>query len=206
LLSVLLLSCISSHASAIDLTKPINDLTKPIRKATEWVEKRSGLRPTGDNINRAARSAEDAAKSAKQTSDEARTLLLLIKWPLIVSLCLLALLLAGLAIKAWRQALPARQHEQGANVKNPTSLSGRILLISFGSIACFACFYALVPDGSDTFSDSARLLAYVLLSLGASLAFGLLLFWFPVRRIWSCLALGFLSPIASSAATTIFLA
>jgi hypothetical protein len=178
---ILLLLCVSTTSQAIDLLTPI-------RKATEWVEKRSGLRPTGDNINRAAKAAAEAAKSTKQASDEARELLESIKWPLLVSLYLLALWLAGLGLKTWRDILLSARIEPERDTLSPAPLGSRVLLISFGSLAYFALI-SLLFVGSDTFGNPTMVLSYVLLSLGASLAYGLVLFWLPFKRTWSSLAL-----------------
>lgn len=111
---VLALPC--SEVSAIDLAKPFT-------KATDWVAKQSGVKPTMDNVNNAAKSAQDVAKEAqkaetevapklndmldslKNTSDNASINMTLLRWPLFVSSVFLCLWLFGRAIDSWRVAL-----------------------------------------------------------------------------------------------------
>ena len=154
-LLVVWLLCFNSPASALDLGKPF-------KKATNWVAVRSGLKPTGDNLNNASTSTAAAAQQATVTGKEAEvaiqelkpkasaglesitrgndaagTILIWVKWPMVVSIYCLALWLPSLALRSWRQLSTEGRGlttEETVPAK-PITFSGRIFLISLGFIA-----------------------------------------------------------------------
>ena len=218
-IALFLLNLISAHAFA-------GGIGKFFQKPIDWAYKQSGMKDSKEKGDAALGNTAEAAKEAEKaiaelkpkatialdsftrTSDAAGTLLIWIKWPLAVSSYCLAVWLAGLAARSWKDAFAARFNRvsSAAISENTMTVGRRIRLISFGSMAFFGILFATVLDGTPDFRSPDAMLNYSILSAVVSLSIGItlgmVLFWFPVRRAWVYFGLGFISPIIAASIFT----
>lgn len=215
----LLLGAQTAHA--ISLT----DVTKPFTKATDWVAERSGVKPSGDNINEASRSATATAKEVQQavaaltpeaklalisvtrTSDAAGDLVIWIKWPLVVGVYCGAVWLASLAFRGWSQSgvsgynarLPDKAEDRQRDdqpVPAGLQVSRRFVLIGLGSLAVFIAVFAVQLGIDKRLSVDTNLVPYLAVAGFRSLIAALLLFWIPIARAWMSVGLGVTASLA----------